>query len=75
MLDLMHESDSVERPSIQTEEPVAMVENLVRLAAQGVGSTSASFYTVRDGALYPWYVYGLSKEYVAACGAVKIGEQ
>jgi GAF domain-containing protein len=71
----MPESDSMSVPNIQTDDPVAMVENLVRLAAQGVGSSSASFYTVRDGALYPWYVYGLPKEYIAACGAVQIGEQ
>ena len=61
--------------AIQTEDSVAMVQYLVRLAAQGVGSSSASFYTVQDGVLRPWYVYGLPPEYVAACGPVKIGDQ
>lgn len=62
-------------PLKTTEEAIQMVENLVRLAAHGVGSTSSSLYTVRDGALHPWYVYGLSPEFVAACGPVPVGEQ
>ena len=72
----MHETASAKPALItQTDDPISMVENLVRLAAQGAGANSASLYMVRDGALHPWYVYGLSPEYVAACGPVRIGEQ
>jgi GAF domain-containing protein len=69
------DSIKISTSTVQTDDPVAMVENLVRLAAQGIGSSSASFYTVQNDALYPWYVYGLPPEYVAACGPVPIGEQ
>jgi GAF domain-containing protein len=62
-------------PPVQTEDPVAMVENLVRLAAQSAGSTSASFFKLDGPSLHPWYVYGLPPEYVAACGPVPVGEQ
>ncbi len=61
--------------SQQDDEKVSMVENLVRLAAQGAGANFASLYIERDGKLYPWYVYGLSPEYVEACGPVPVGEQ
>ena len=75
-LNRMHETASAKPALItQTDDPISMVENLVRLAAQGAGANSASLYMVRDGALHPWYVYGLSPEYVAACGPVRIGEQ
>ncbi len=60
---------------VKTDNAVSMVENLVRLAAQGAGANSASLYLVRNGNLYPWYVYGLTPEYVAACGPVPVGEQ
>lgn len=62
-------------PLPQTDDPKSMIENLVRLAAQGAGANSASLYMVKDGALHPWYVYGLSPEYVKACGPVPIGDQ
>ncbi len=72
--DLSLFSDGVHSLGSSTE-PISMIENLVRLAADGAGANSASLYVVREGALHPWYVLGLSPEYVRACGPVPVGEQ
>ena len=50
---------------------------LVRLAAEGVNSTSASLYLVDEqgAVLKPLVTFGLPEEYVKACGDVRVGDQ
>jgi GAF domain-containing protein len=50
---------------------------LVRLAAEGVNSTSASLYLVdaQGAVLKPLATFGLPEAYVKACGDVRVGDQ
>src|SRR3954467_3063801 len=62
--------------SLGSDDPVNVVRNMVALAADGAGASSASLYLLEDdGKLHPWHVIGLSPEYVEACGPVAVGEQ
>jgi GAF domain-containing protein len=53
------------------------IGELVRLAAEGANSRSASLYIVHptEPVLKPLVTFGLPEEYVQACGDVRIGDQ
>ena len=53
------------------------IGELVRLAAEGANSRSASLYIVdpAEPVLKPLVTFGLPQEYVQACGDVRIGDQ
>lgn len=56
---------------------VEHLAELVKLAAEGARSNSASLYVVdrQSQTLKPAVVYNLPAEFVAACGDVKVGDQ
>lgn len=61
----------------RTEDFAAGLVNIVRSAAAGIGSDSASLYLVKQstGTLVPYILVNVSPEYLKGCASVPLGTQ